>query len=70
MTVMKQIDWQSYAGVSAVLLRWTPEEFWRATPVEFFSAIQAYQRYVLGLSPSDGAGAQDLARLTALFPDT
>lgn len=66
----KQIDWQGYAGVSSVLLGWTPDQFWRATPPEFFSAVQAYQRHVLGVNPSESASTQDLARLTALFPDT
>ncbi|MFN3424894.1 MAG: phage tail assembly chaperone [Novosphingobium meiothermophilum] len=27
-------------GLAIVRLKWTPDEFWRATPHEFFAAIE------------------------------
>lgn len=70
MAMAKQVDWPGYAGLASALLNWQPQQFWQATPVEFFSALQAWQRHVLGPGTDDGATAQDLSRLTALFPDT
>lgn len=29
-------------GLAIVRLRWTPADFWRATPHEFFSAIEVF----------------------------
>jgi len=31
-------------GAAAAALGWRPAEFWRATPVEFWTAIKAYER--------------------------
>lgn len=31
-------------GVAAAALGWPPREFWRATPVEVWTAVKAYER--------------------------
>jgi hypothetical protein len=49
------------AGLTGALLGWRPDEFWDATPAEL-AAI---------LTPAEPscASADDLARLTEMFPD-
>ena len=52
------------AGQVAVLLGWTPDQFWRATPCELASVFAA-------LTPATDtpAARADLARLKEQFPD-
>jgi hypothetical protein len=52
------------AGVAAVLAGWRPEEFWRATPAELSTVLEA-----LGGDEATGAGTDDLTRLKEMFPD-
>jgi hypothetical protein len=53
------------AGLAGALLGWRPDEFWRATPAELACVVRAMG----GGSDEQGAGAADLARLKAMFPD-
>jgi uncharacterized phage protein (TIGR02216 family) len=46
------------------VLRWSPTEFWRATPRELTAAYQG-----LNGRSSDPAGQADLQRLMTAFPD-
>lgn len=64
------IDWQGFAAFAGAILRWPPHHFWHATPAEFYTALAGWQRHVLGIDPNAVADGGDLARLTALFPDT
>ena len=52
------------AGLSGALLGWRPEEFWRATPAELGTVIEA----MLG-PEAKGASRGDLERLMERFPD-
>jgi hypothetical protein len=53
------------AGLAGALLGWRPEEFWRATPAELAGVVRA----MIGGDDAKAAGAADLARLRAMFPD-
>ncbi|HEY0043761.1 MAG TPA: phage tail assembly chaperone [Allosphingosinicella sp.] len=53
------------AGVAGALLGWRPDEFWRATPAELGAVLAAMLP-----EAAEGMGAGELARLSALFPDT
>jgi hypothetical protein len=51
------------AGLAGALLGWRPEEFWRATPDELATVLQA-------MVPSEQSASQvDLERLKEMFPD-
>ena len=52
------------AGFAGVLLGWRPEEFWRATPAELATVLNA-----LSGESEAGASAADLQRLMEMFPD-
>lgn len=52
------------AGVTAVLLGWRPEEFWRATPEELAGVLAALAGDEA--APLDGAVVE---RLRGMFPD-
>lgn len=52
------------AGVSAVVLGWRPDEFWRATPEELATVFAAM------MGEREGApDAATMARLMEQFPD-
>lgn len=46
-------------------LRWSPEQFWAATPREISAALQAYQSRAGAPTPPRHA----LDRLMAIYPD-
>ena len=52
------------AGLAGALLGWTPDAFWRATPAELAAVLGA-----LAGEGEAGASSEDLARLSAMFPD-
>ncbi len=52
------------AGLAGALLGWRPEEFWKATPAELATVLQA-----IGGSDNAVASATDLQRLMEMFPD-
>jgi uncharacterized phage protein (TIGR02216 family) len=47
------------------VLRWSPEEFWRATPRELIAAATGLR----GGPPAAAPSAQELAALMRTFPD-
>ena len=47
------------------VLRWSPDEFWRATPRELFLAWEGLS----GGRPTEPARRQDLRRMMEAFPD-
>jgi uncharacterized phage protein (TIGR02216 family) len=47
-----------------VLLGWSPDEFWRATPAELAAVLEAMMP-----EPPASASRDDLARLMERFPD-
>jgi uncharacterized phage protein (TIGR02216 family) len=56
--------WEEAMALGLGVLRWSPTEFWRATPRELMAAY-------LGLNgrSSEPAGQSDLRRMMAAFPD-
>jgi hypothetical protein len=52
------------AGIAGVLLGWRPDEFWKATPAEMATVLEAMVPQ--GQETASGA---DLARLMEMFPD-
>ncbi len=32
-------------GLAAAALQWRPHEFWKATPAEFWAAIEGFERF-------------------------
>jgi uncharacterized phage protein (TIGR02216 family) len=52
------------AGAAGLLLGWRPDDFWRATPAELAAVLAA-----MAPEAGEAAGAEDLARLMARFPD-
>lgn len=52
------------AGLAGVLLGWSPEAFWRATPAELRAVLEAMR------GPEEApVGRDELAGLMARFPD-
>jgi len=52
------------AGLAGLLLGWSPEAFWRATPAELRAVLEALR------GPGAAAvGRDELAGLMAQFPD-
>jgi uncharacterized phage protein (TIGR02216 family) len=47
------------------VLRWSPTEFWRATPRELTAAFEGLS----GTRGPEAAGQADLIRMLAAFPD-
>ncbi|PCJ44591.1 MAG: hypothetical protein COA81_01425 [Alphaproteobacteria bacterium] len=42
--MMTQIDWSRYAEIAYVNFGWSPDQFWRATPVDFWCAYRGWQK--------------------------
>jgi len=54
------------AGVTALLLGWRPEEFWRSTPAELAAVFAAAREDGVGEA---GVAPDMLARLQEMYPD-
>lgn len=52
------------AGLAGVLFGWRPDEFWRATPAELATLLEA-----LGGEAPPVFERDELARLKEMFPD-
>lgn len=57
--------WEDAMRLGLGLLRWSPAEFWRATPREVMTALEG----VCGGRMPEPAGRGDLRRLMQAFPD-
>jgi uncharacterized phage protein (TIGR02216 family) len=57
--------WDEALGLALGVLRWSPGDFWRATPRELGAALDGLG----GARRPQPAGRGDLARLMAAFPD-
>lgn len=53
------------AGMAGLLLGWSPDAFWRATPAELGAVLDAMGDGAEGAPP----GRADIARLMDMFPD-
>jgi len=54
---MTRIDWSCYAEIAYVNFGWSPDEFWSATPVDFWCAYHGWQKVRYG-----DMGAEPLKR--------
>lgn len=60
---MSRIDWARYAEIAYVTFGWSPDQFWRATPVDFWCAYRGWRRRHGGgedCRPLDRAELNDL----------
>lgn len=56
---------RSLAGIAGMLLGWRPGEFWRSTPEELATVLEAMR----GKADAESGSRADLDRLTRMFPD-
>jgi uncharacterized phage protein (TIGR02216 family) len=63
--VSAAFPWDEAMSLALGVLRWSPGEFWRATPRELIAALEGLRG---GRGP-EPAGRSDLDRLIAMFPD-
>ena len=57
--------WDDALMLGLGVLRWSPKEFWRATPRELLAAWEGLN----GGRPTEPAMSRDLQRLMKAFPD-
>ncbi|MCK5424795.1 MAG: phage tail assembly chaperone [Emcibacter sp.] len=41
---MNQINWSRYAEIAYVNFGWSPDQFWRATPSDFWCAYAGWRK--------------------------
>jgi uncharacterized phage protein (TIGR02216 family) len=63
--VSAAFPWDEALGLALGVLRWRPQDFWRATPRELAAALGA----LAGRRGPTPPGRGDLDRLMAAFPD-
>jgi Phage tail assembly chaperone protein, TAC len=61
--------WLAQAAVATGLMGWRPDEFWSATPVEFFTAWRGWLRAQGHIDAPQVTTHAELARLMKAFPD-
>jgi uncharacterized phage protein (TIGR02216 family) len=57
--------WDDALAFGLSVLRWSPAEFWRATPRELIAAYEG----MTGARRAPAAGRSDLRRMMEAFPD-
>lgn len=65
MSEAQAFPWEDAMTLGLGVLRWSPEQFWRATPRELVGAWEGLS----GRRQSDPVLSRDLARLMQAFPD-
>jgi|GEM_PF-2055346 len=60
---MTRIDWSRYAEIAYVNFGWSPDEFWRATPVDFWCAYRGWQKFHGAGRPGRPLGREELNQL-------
>ena len=45
---MEQINWVIYAEIAYVNFGWSPDQFWRATPADFWCAYEGWKKMQAG----------------------
>lgn len=58
-----------WMGEAALILGWRPEEFWRATPAEFWSVLAAMAGRGADGGGETGWSAARLGAMMEAFPD-
>lgn len=48
----REVDWSRYAEIAYVNFGWSPQEFWQATPTDFWCAYRGWRKL------NKGAGAE------------
>jgi hypothetical protein len=57
------------AGLASILLHWTPDQFWAATPAEFATILAALSDLNAPLAQISPPDAATRARLMEMYPD-
>jgi uncharacterized phage protein (TIGR02216 family) len=65
MPTIQPFPWREAMAFALGVLRWSPEEFWRATPRELAAAIEGAR----GGRPLEPTSRDALARLMDRYPD-
>ncbi|WP_417624770.1 phage tail assembly chaperone [Paremcibacter congregatus] len=63
---MTEINWRRYAEVAYVSFGWSPETFWRATPMDFWCTYHGFRKLRGGgqANPLSRAELDDLLKST------
>lgn len=62
---MFSADARRLAGVAGALLGWRPDEFWKATPAELATVLEA----LAAGEAVEGVSRDEMACLERMFPD-
>ncbi|MGE0270296.1 MAG: phage tail assembly chaperone [Alphaproteobacteria bacterium] len=62
----QSIPWRRYQEVGLGILKWTPDQFWRATPSDLSAAVDGYMEAIGPKSDSD-LTTEDVVRLRTLI---
>jgi len=66
--IPEDIDWRIYAEIAFILLRWSPRDFWAATPVDFWIAYGGWRkRNGLDVSEIKPLGRDELDQLMKIL---
>lgn len=55
---MRDVNWENYTSIAYGVLGWTPDIFWRSTPLDFHLSFKAWKK-VNNISEGDGALRRD-----------
>jgi len=50
LVMMDKINWSRYGEIAYVNFGWSPDQFWRATPTDFWCAYKGWQKIRCGFS--------------------
>ncbi len=56
----QQIEWARYAEIAYVNFGWSPDQFWRATPVDFWCAYRGWRKVHGGGTGEDPLNRSEL----------
>ena len=57
------------AGLVSILLHWTPEQFWKATPMELRIVFEAFSKMDAGRSDGIPLDQSGFEKLKEQYPD-
>ncbi|MGD8326353.1 MAG: phage tail assembly chaperone [Sphingomonadales bacterium] len=67
---MKKHDWGRMAGLATGLLGWQVDDFWQATPIEFYKAWLAWaEARGLDVNQKGALNRDEFSSMISRFPD-